>query len=316
LFKEKLQMKNRYLSLVLATMLLMLFVVVGAHAQGLPIYNNIPSPLPGNLASVGFEATGTSEFGDRIGFSTGSGRVLKTVTVTMSSWGCGTSGHWFSGDCVTASGSAFSHPVTLNVYNVGPGNTVGTLIGSTTQTFAIPFRPSADLINCTGDNAGKWFSASENHCYNGFATNITFNVTGITLPNQVIFGIAYNTSHYGYAPIGESPACYTSSTGCGYDSLNVGVSDPASSLSAGTNPSPNDAYQYTLYDSCSNGPIIPFGLDAGCWTGLKPSVRFNAANAPTNKDQCKGDGWKTFTRGDGSLFKNQGDCIQYANTGK
>jgi hypothetical protein len=37
---------------------------------------------------------------------------------------------------------------------------------------------------------------------------------------------------------------------------------------------------------------------------------------PTNKDQCKKGGWMTLTRADGSRFKNQGDCIQYVNTGK
>src|SRR5882724_8649329 len=155
-------MKSKYVSLVFAAMALTLLVSVGAFAQGLPIYNNIPSPLPGNLASVAYEATGTSEFGDRIGFSTGSGRALKTVTVTMSSWGCGTTGHWFSGNCVTAPGATFSHPITLNIYNVASGNAPGTLIGSVTQGFAIPFRPSADLINCTGDNAGEWYQASSN----------------------------------------------------------------------------------------------------------------------------------------------------------
>jgi hypothetical protein len=35
---------------------------------------------------------------------------------------------------------------------------------------------------------------------------------------------------------------------------------------------------------------------------------------PTNKDQCKNDGWKTFNTP--RTFKNQGDCIQYVNTGK
>ena len=39
-------------------------------------------------------------------------------------------------------------------------------------------------------------------------------------------------------------------------------------------------------------------------------------NVPANKDQCKNDGWKTHVRADGSTFKNQGDCIQYVNTGK
>lgn len=35
---------------------------------------------------------------------------------------------------------------------------------------------------------------------------------------------------------------------------------------------------------------------------------------PTNKDQCKNGGWMTFNTP--RTFKNQGDCIQYVNTGK
>lgn len=37
---------------------------------------------------------------------------------------------------------------------------------------------------------------------------------------------------------------------------------------------------------------------------------------PLSKDLCKKDGWKEYFRPDGSSFKNQGDCIQYVNTGK
>jgi hypothetical protein len=37
---------------------------------------------------------------------------------------------------------------------------------------------------------------------------------------------------------------------------------------------------------------------------------------PTDKDQCKNNGWQTYTRADGTKFKNQGDCVQYVNTGK
>ena len=37
---------------------------------------------------------------------------------------------------------------------------------------------------------------------------------------------------------------------------------------------------------------------------------------PTNINQCKNGGWKFWTRADGTGFKNQGDCIQYVNTGK
>lgn len=37
---------------------------------------------------------------------------------------------------------------------------------------------------------------------------------------------------------------------------------------------------------------------------------------PANKDACKNNGWKALTRADFTPFKNQGDCIQYVNTGK
>jgi hypothetical protein len=39
-------------------------------------------------------------------------------------------------------------------------------------------------------------------------------------------------------------------------------------------------------------------------------------SVPTTANQCKGGGWMSKIRADGSTFKNQGDCIQYVNTGK
>jgi hypothetical protein len=41
-------------------------------------------------------------------------------------------------------------------------------------------------------------------------------------------------------------------------------------------------------------------------------LSFNEANTVS---ACKNDGWQHLTRADGSIFKNQGDCIQYVNTG-
>jgi hypothetical protein len=37
---------------------------------------------------------------------------------------------------------------------------------------------------------------------------------------------------------------------------------------------------------------------------------------PETKNDCKNGGWQNVFRADGSPFKNQGDCIQYVNTGK
>ncbi|HEX5702255.1 MAG TPA: hypothetical protein VFX97_03450 [Pyrinomonadaceae bacterium] len=46
------------------------------------------------------------------------------------------------------------------------------------------------------------------------------------------------------------------------------------------------------------------------------NVSLVSVNEPTNAGDCKNDGWQSRTRADGSSFKNQGDCIQYVNTGK
>ena len=40
------------------------------------------------------------------------------------------------------------------------------------------------------------------------------------------------------------------------------------------------------------------------------------APASVSRNLCKQGGWQSLTRADGSSFKNQGDCIQYVNTGK
>jgi hypothetical protein len=279
------------------------------------VYNNIPSPQPGNVSSVGAEAYAFSEFGGQVQLA-GSTRQNPSVTVLMSSWGC-QAGHWYSHDCSTTPGSGFSVPIALNLYNVGSGNSVGSLIATVTKSFTIPYRPSADAVHCTG---GRWYNAADSTCYNGYATPITFSLTGVTLPSNVIVSVAYNTSHYGYSPVGEGAACYTSSGGCGYDSLNIGLVTTGPTV--GADPAPNAAYQNSPYGSqyCDGGAggTGTFRLDDGCWAPDQIALTITAAtiNTPANADACKKDGWQTKTRADGSTFKNQGDCIQYVNTGK
>lgn len=54
-----------------------------------------------------------------------------------------------------------------------------------------------------------------------------------------------------------------------------------------------------------------FGTAAGTTT-----FNFEPFEVATEKEACKQNGWMTLRRADGSSFKNQGDCIQYVNTGK
>ncbi|MBI4890527.1 MAG: hypothetical protein HY821_07865 [Acidobacteria bacterium] len=59
------------------------------------------------------------------------------------------------------------------------------------------------------------------------------------------------------------------------------------------------------------------GLRIELTDGSVARVNFEAMNhIPSSKDQCKGEGWKSLYRADFSAFKNQGDCVQYVNTGK
>jgi hypothetical protein len=59
--------------------------------------------------------------------------------------------------------------------------------------------------------------------------------------------------------------------------------------------------------------LVAGGVDA---TGSALASAEIFSDQPQNKDECKKNGWQGLTRADGTPFKNQGDCIQYVNTGK
>lgn len=248
-------------------------VASAAGPKAKTTYNSVPTNLPGNMPSQPFQAQQTSEFGDSVTLMPG-GRHADSVDVIMSSWGCQT-GTWNAGSCATAKGATFSHPITLNLYSVDTnGEPVAGPVATRTQTFAIPFRPSADPVNCTGADAGKWYSKSDKLCYNGFATKITFDLAGQVLPDTLIWAVAYNTSGFGASPIGYATACAASTAGCGYDSLNVGVFSFVGQPSAGTDVDPTGAVISSVtpgvYCDGGTGGTGSLRLDSGCWTGYRP----------------------------------------------
>ena len=62
-----------------------------------------------------------------------------------------------------------------------------------------------------------------------------------------------------------------------------------------------DPYKPTPYRSSDHDPVV---------------VGLNLLAVATDKDACKKGGWTMLYRADGSGFKDQGDCVQYVNTGK
>src|ERR1700682_1521607 len=74
-----------------------------AGASLTAIYNNFPTPFPGNVPSEAFQAPSTSEFGGQVEFAGASGSTTR-VTVAMSSWAC-QSGGAEDGTCVSTAGA-------------------------------------------------------------------------------------------------------------------------------------------------------------------------------------------------------------------
>ncbi|HEY5477991.1 MAG TPA: hypothetical protein VIJ84_00085, partial [Gaiellaceae bacterium] len=268
-----------------------LFLIVAGTASAATVYNNIPSPLAGNYPSQAFEAYSTAEFGGLVRLATGE-RTNPVVKVTMSSWGCQSG---YRATCVTEPGAVFSLPITLNIYAANLDNSVGELLASDTQVFKIPFRPNAaGAIACPGldvdgnPNAWKWTDGTA--CFNGLAHNISWDLGGrhLTLPDNVIVSVMFNTSDWGYQPIGYGPLCHSSSAGCGYDSLNVALVPNAPFV--GTDPLPNDAYISSLNSQayCSGSALGIFRLDAGCWTGYRPAIQVDTYPLQTGPTGANG----------------------------
>jgi hypothetical protein len=229
-------------------------VAAPAGSSANKIYNSL-APPQGNLPSLGFEATATSEFGNEVTL-TRAARV-SSFQVSMDSWGCQTGG-WTTDDCVTTPGATFAMPITLSLYDApatdpatqpdtsGSG-VPGALIDSITQTFNIPYRPSANNTKCTGAEAGDWFDKTNRECFPGEMDNINFTGLHIAVPQNVVYGISYNTSDYGATPYGDSTACHATEGGCPYDSLNVGVSLDPDNIQKGSDTYPGTVWISTTY---------------------------------------------------------------------
>jgi hypothetical protein len=261
------------LIVALAAMSMMGFTALSASAAGAKpiVYNSIPKNLAGNYPSQPFQAQQTSDFGDEVLFAAGPTNHLKQVTLVMSSWAC-QSGTWNDGNCTTAPGAKFKVPITLTVYDITADDTPGSVIASSTKTFKMPYRPSADPTCASPEK----FKATDGTCYNGLAHKISFAFGGQALPTDVIWGVTYNTSGYGHSPLGYSNPCNSTVQGCPYDSLNVAAG--ATAPTVGTDQHLDGVFLNSatpgVYCDGGAGGTNTFRLDDGCWTGSNPLIQF------------------------------------------
>jgi hypothetical protein len=233
--------------LILAALVVAVIGVVAGSALAAggasTIFNSTDANGPRtNQLSYGPAAYSFNSLGDQVKFAQGTARSLSSVAVTLSSWAC-QSGTWYDKNCVTAPGATFRQPITLNVYD--PNVSLTTPIAKSTQTFDVPYRPSASTKG-TGDDAGKWLTPAK-ECKNGLATDVNFNFSNQHLPDTVVYEIAIDTSNHGPS-----------------DSLNIAVTNAKPSV--GTTDSP-------LWVDGQPNP----NFDGGT-TGYTPAVQFKASN--------------------------------------
>jgi hypothetical protein len=203
-----------------------------------PGYNAIPAHVSGNVPSVSFQASKTTEFGDAVGLS-GSGRTLGSMTVLFSSWAC-QSGAWESGNCATTPGATFDVPITFNVYAADSAGVPVALLTTLTQTETFAYRPSASPL-CTG---GRWYNKTDKTCYNGFPQTVTMAMpTGVTLTDNVVWSVKYDTYN------------------------TNGDTGPVNSLNVGTFSFPNAPFSGT---DLNEDVVFRNGALESGWTGLRP----------------------------------------------
>jgi hypothetical protein len=225
------------------------------------VYNSFPSPVLPNYPSLGYQATQTLEFGDKITLA-GSARKGVSATILMSNWALHSTYPSMSAD-------GFMHPITLNIYSDAAHAAAHTAdVASITQNVLIPWRPEADPT-CATPTAWR---ASNGSCYNGYAVPITINLGGVVLPSTFIYGIAYNVNTWGYAPLG---------VGGPYESLNVALRG-ANPVSVGTDIDPDVVYWNTKtaawYADGGAAGVGVFRPDTNWTVDGSPIIKFTAVN--------------------------------------
>ncbi len=158
-------------------------------AKGGVIYNSFPAPQPANVLSLEYQASATSEFDDLIQLG-GAGRDLANVMVLMSDWAQASTYGFLD--------PSWDRPLILNLdyVNNSGGNAA----------------PGAPIASRT--NAIHWRAEGDGSSYLGLAFTVAFDFTGITVPHEFIYDLAFNTMTPGNNPIGAPGP---------YKSLNFGL---------------------------------------------------------------------------------------------
>lgn len=257
-----------------------LWIMSSAVHADVTIFDNIPSPLAPNYSSLGYEATSASEFGTEVVTSAGDSEPLSSASVVLSNWAPEDDSAYGGPDYTSFDDGqgGYDQALTLNFYNLNATDPTlpGSQIGSVTQTFNVLWRPPT-----TGTGADGTYYTVGGQNYSGLAQTVTFNLAsaGITVPDQFIYTLAFNTEDYGASPTHVAGP---------YDSLNFAVvsGDPSNpgTPSVGSYANPDDVFWNTSDADFYTDPTLHGGgvlQEDSEWTGYQPAASFTAVPEPT-----------------------------------
>jgi hypothetical protein len=165
----------------------------------------------------------------------------------------------------------------------------------------------------SGDYSGVYYQTSSlSGMTLGQVTQLGFNYTGVATAGSPRISLPIDKDGNGTTDTYAFIGAFYCNNGAG---LVDAINDSTCQIFVGSESFPNWAAFVIAHPTWQVG-AIPFVIadDPGLWT--VSNVHLGEAAATSDKNNCKSGGWKDLERADGSSFKNQGDCIQYVNTGK
>jgi hypothetical protein len=151
-------------------------------------------------------------------------------------------------------------------------------------------------------------------------TELSFNYAGTAVtPGSPRISLPVDLNNDGMIDY-ISIAAYYCNDGAGLvDPMHDTTCTIWSNLNGTTPLASNWAALVAAYPTLRVAHSVPFVIadDPGIWTVSNVQLgQGEAGGNASQRDACKKGGWANLTRADDTSFKNQGDCIQYVNTGK
>jgi hypothetical protein len=261
---ERTSRRLRLPALLLVVLGTLALTTAAASASTQVAYDNL-NTVPATVNGLPNEDTYSLDYehfptGGMIELGTTSGRVARSLTTQLDVFAC-EHGVYSLENCLTLKSSKkFKMTWTATIHEVGPGNSVGPTLSSSTATFKLHYRPSTNVSCPSPPEEGKGFGP--NCDVGGFLQTVTFKSfsPATALPTKVI-------------------VLLTNSCGaCSGVPVNVGLQASYKELSGGEfieEPPANGGIPAVGSDPLPEDVYLKGAINEGGWKGFQPVFKLS-----------------------------------------